>query len=802
MSGNAPASGGGVSWQADIPGLSSLILNLGAAGLKSFAQAGVDVHTVVCMGGLAVQCQASTAYRKELNQYRQEQRKQSQWVYKVVEIGAGTNFVADTLLKKRAGENVIALMSSILTVMSDTACDNVVLKLFEASATSLDCTPGLGQLRCFRETLMPLVRKSFFKERVFQYHQFVRQLLVQEKPMSNMRSAYEGVPDVATAVEVILSLTALMQGGPHIVFEYHGLSGAGWVLAYARHVLELPTCILASASSSVPISGNYKTARVFVYIFESEGRKCQLLIEGRPERLFQAINSIEGYGQHGWVINFDNLHLLDSVLPSSDPTRQDISWMARSLVNDYLAQLCKHLNPLDTGTHSSNFGLTNYPTYCLPSLSTKAQNILSSFGFEALPSVEQNSGLWHLYIQSHGPPSDILLCMVECACWLAFTDWFQQTRTLSLNFLENHSPSRKCLVFEMPLLEAIDRGNPSYWSGKKWLSIRDEDVCKATMDIILGGREGSDHYPNEYDNSDVLAFEHRGYVFVQNAALRQRLDFDACFLSVISGAIIAERERRPSMYSITERKWQSKLLMAAGRDRKGEFHHNSNSVPAELKHPSITIRSPQESAYQPKDSFRGICITTRVDTRTGTLDVGLHQNVLYHNDVYPVPGPGSSSKALRQLLVTEPCEHKYDNELPTENEIYGPRIRSDPPTQRIELGLFIAGSLEEHESAVWLQSVDQNPCGQWLAYQTSDRNDILTIIQRGCCLPCVRVRIEKAWEFLSHLRKDSTQSLDTSHGFTTVCVVHGRLAGEPMELASSERTATRPRGFRSDWGRQ
>lgn len=205
-SSNALSAGGGrgVGWQVDLPSLSSLVLNLGVSGLKRFAEAGVDFHTILCMGEIAEKCPASNEYRKELAVCRQAQRKEAQWLYKLVEIGAATNFVADELLKKRAGENVVALMSAILPVMSETSCDNLLLKLFEACKTPLDKTPGFGQLRAFRESLTPLARKTQFKDKAFQYHVLSRQLLQADASNVNT-SAYESIPSEETATQVILA---------------------------------------------------------------------------------------------------------------------------------------------------------------------------------------------------------------------------------------------------------------------------------------------------------------------------------------------------------------------------------------------------------------------------------------------------------------------------------------------------------------------------------------------------------------------------------------------------------------------
>ncbi len=74
----AAAGGGGVSWQADIPGLASLALTMGRSGLKKLAQAGVDFHTIVCFSEIAEKCPASIEYRIEISECREAQRRETQ----------------------------------------------------------------------------------------------------------------------------------------------------------------------------------------------------------------------------------------------------------------------------------------------------------------------------------------------------------------------------------------------------------------------------------------------------------------------------------------------------------------------------------------------------------------------------------------------------------------------------------------------------------------------------------------------------------------------------------------------------
>ena len=776
MSGST--GGGGVGWQVDLPGLSSLVLSLGSAGLKRFAEAGVDLHTVMCMGEIATTCQASNHYRKDLSLYREEQRKEAQWLYRVVEIGASTNFIADTLLKKRAGENVIALMSSILTVMSETACDNLLLKLFEASATPLDLTPGFGQLRCFRETLMPLARKTLFKDRVFHYHVFARQLHGGQAHAGES-FAYESIPDVTTAVQVILSLTKLMQGGTDVIFEYHGLKGAGWVIAYARHVLDLPICILESPLSAVPISGDYRNAKVFVHLFEKDC-KCQLRIQGKVQDVL-VTRSIETYGQQGWVIDVTRNNVLDSCIPYADPMRKGTSLIASSLASKYTRVLSECFSPPGKRNLYSSLGLINYTEYCLPSIRKKAQKILTLLGFDSVEAEliepEQyirvcgsepylaagqmwiQSGLGHIVVERasgqiqagevvQGTRLDDtavkyvsrLLRLVEAACWLSFTDWDHHVRLLSLSFLESRDAWKSCLHFERPLLEIVNKSGGAIDFERPSISV--EDLGKASVDITIGDRESwtGDFREVKLPNDMLLAFEHYGLVFVQNTALRQDMTLDACFLHIIPGAILANGENYTKLYSYSDQLEAQRLQTS-----------------------SVAATTPQESLYKPIDNFQGLSVTTRGNR--SERDFSLQQTVLVQNKIYPVPSPGSTSRALRELFVTEACEHQYNEELSVNNYTHVQRNTVGPPTNIIKQGLYLAGSTDQRENELWLQSVDRNPLGQWLAYQTNHRAEFLTILQRDCCLACICSRVEELWKW-------------PNHGIRTTRIIHGRLAEE------------------------
>ncbi|KAL8851841.1 MAG: hypothetical protein Q9221_003267 [Calogaya cf. arnoldii] len=245
-------SNAALGWQVDVPGLSSLVLNMGAAGLKKFAQAGVDVHTSLCMREIAETCPACPEYRREINNCRQQQRKQSIWLYKAVEIGTASNFINDELIKKRAGENILALMSTVLTVLSEDDCDIFILKLFEACKVNAEKTPGFGQLKAFRDTVLPLARRTAFKDKMYQYQILLGRLQSSNPNEVNLLS---GIPSVDTLVQMVILFGRLLEDSTYMLV-FHGWQGASWVIAYARHVLGLPVYVLRTPHDPVPINGH------------------------------------------------------------------------------------------------------------------------------------------------------------------------------------------------------------------------------------------------------------------------------------------------------------------------------------------------------------------------------------------------------------------------------------------------------------------------------------------------------------------------------------------------------------------
>ena len=304
--GNAIGSQGGrdgVGWQVDIPGMITMLTRLGSSGLKRIAESGVAVHTILCMSQIAERCPISNDFRKDLHQSRHKQRKEYRIYYKLVEIGGRTNFISDEMLEKRPGENCIGLLASLVPVMSGDACDDILLSLFEKSGAPPDDIPGLGQLRTIREALTPLARKTYFSGRVNLYYHFISNFLNIPKDQRK-RMNESALPDAETATRIILSLYKISQEEPGMILEYYGFWGASWVIAYARDVLGLVVCVLKSPSESVPISGDYQTASVFVHIYKYRA-KYQLRRQGEIQESFVP-SEIGKRGRGAWLINVDD----------------------------------------------------------------------------------------------------------------------------------------------------------------------------------------------------------------------------------------------------------------------------------------------------------------------------------------------------------------------------------------------------------------------------------------------------------------------------------------------------------------
>ncbi|KAL4917858.1 hypothetical protein BDW62DRAFT_182970, partial [Aspergillus aurantiobrunneus] len=381
-------------WQIDIPGLTQLVFSAGAHGLKQLALAGVDPHTIGCMLMIAEYTPASQAFRTKLSQAREQQRQDRIWLYKLVEIGTCTNFLADQMLKTRAGENVVALMSAVATVMDDQCCTAVLLALFEAANVSLDNTPGIAQLRNIRSSLVSLAGKTGFAEKTLQYHYFFLALLnKKDGPLAaggSKISPYEGLPDAKDIPKKIQLMHKLIRSDEqrcHV--RYRGLRGAAWMATYSSFILGLGTCAVRADGTPVPMTSSYEEARVIFEIAAPESTSG-LYVEGDLQDLISleagAVSISSGWRIDCSLVDFANLHHPD--LRTSQPVAfARVSTYAAIVALNLTSALCSAYN---MGASDSTWYCCKFPASpgflssalaALPEIQARALRILKILGF-------------------------------------------------------------------------------------------------------------------------------------------------------------------------------------------------------------------------------------------------------------------------------------------------------------------------------------------------------------------------------------------------------------------------------------
>lgn len=258
------AASSNVSWQVDIPNLANLLVRIGAEGLKKLQSCGLDIHTVGCLLALGEITPASVTFRTELQRARQDERSQRWWFYNVVEYGSGTNFAVDVLLKTRAGENVLALLSAIVSVLEDEAAE-VLSLLFEKLNMPPHSTPSISQLESLRSICLPLARKLEFKDRLAEAHQH----LLHEFEVTTLGffNASEAVPDSETMAELVKKLKdiSMQRNQQTLKLFFYGTRGAAWLAVYASKVLDLALCFMRKDGTPCQMGSSYGSAHVVLF---------------------------------------------------------------------------------------------------------------------------------------------------------------------------------------------------------------------------------------------------------------------------------------------------------------------------------------------------------------------------------------------------------------------------------------------------------------------------------------------------------------------------------------------------------
>lgn len=374
------------SLQVDLPGLSQLILNVGSHGLKQLAMAGVDIHSIGCMLMIAEYTPASPEFRKKINLARNAQRSERLWLYKVVEIGASTNFLADQLLKTRGGENVLALMAATVPVMDEETCTTALVALFEGAKVSLDNIPGLSQLRSLRTDLAPLSRRVGFGEKVLNYHKFLWSLCHDQHPATMPKDGpYSAIPLAADIASIIRMLHRIVCTEEPYIFICWGFRGAAWITAYASEVLGLKVCAVQNDKTPIPVTGAYEDAKILIELSSTQN-KCGLYLKKNLEEQFE-LSRENVDDRRGWSVDCAVVHFLEyrhSKIGASDSLKRLSAFTAIETLNKVSALSSSISAWTENRMVFQNANMTGFVTYAESELrhtQARSLRILRQLGF-------------------------------------------------------------------------------------------------------------------------------------------------------------------------------------------------------------------------------------------------------------------------------------------------------------------------------------------------------------------------------------------------------------------------------------
>ncbi|KAL8800584.1 MAG: hypothetical protein Q9182_005095 [Xanthomendoza sp. 2 TL-2023] len=669
----------------------------------------------------------------------------------------------------RAGENMLALMSTVLPLLDKEDSDIFLSKLFESCNVSADRTPGFDQLKQFCDTVLPLARKMAFKDHVYKYS-MVHCRLQADRTLFKL----------------------LTQRDSTDVLSYHGWQGAAWVIAYARHVLGLPVCVMRTTQDLVPFSGDSRSWKVFVYASETPPM-CQLLTKDdsggsiNPKAQGE-LTSDRWMIELGDIVNLRALHLqtgadLDHALVEF--TRSLAVMFIRQFVDGaqktYLQRRNYRALPMRT-----------YTQYCLPQIEDRGLEILETMGFARGSGFNAQEHTWTDLLQVHygGQAAiNIVPCrkllgtslaeessvpgmdanhqrvqfsaegkrvvyfttmVAEMASLLAFFNWDDKLRLVSTRSLETRlkndidnrweeKPFKRSLALSKNnTFNDWDVNGPGFVQG----------LCRDLLNLVTG------YDPATPELANSIALEHQGIVLASAAAGCYSIDFEAVFFNFEAGHISIDGARRPRIAGATLDQSQVDPLHMGLLDYTAMDEHPRNAFP------NIGVAS---EAWLEDES---IVVLTRTSLQESVIDV---------------KEPTLSEDSLVHAFVTEPCRHSYHTAVLRELSEYEivrwgldlgrgrerePSHTFDDPEDR---------TLEPRDAILdgFLQAVDQNPIGQWLSvrgdtmHKDQDKAKYSSVLQRNMCINC-------AIKLVKNRYKENCFYMFEQHWY----IIPAKLAGE------------------------
>ncbi|KAG4428907.1 hypothetical protein IFR05_015610 [Cadophora sp. M221] len=246
-------------------------------------------------------------YRQELNNQRSLQRIERKWFFTMVEVGAASNFLADELLKTRAGENVLALLSALIPHLEESAFPQVLMETFEHFGIPAESTPGMGQLSKVRAALAAYASRMDFKDRVLLSHKLFSSLNT-----SFGRDPTVSVPPPRILPKAISMLYKVAISDQHIL-HVSGFQGAAWIATYATHILGLGACVVLGGGEILSMTASYEDSKVIFFI-GSVKKEITLWREREIEELISMDEPDQAASN--WLVSCDRVSYLQYHCPN------------------------------------------------------------------------------------------------------------------------------------------------------------------------------------------------------------------------------------------------------------------------------------------------------------------------------------------------------------------------------------------------------------------------------------------------------------------------------------------------------
>ena len=737
------------SWQVDIPSLSQLVLGAGAHGLKQLTQAGVDIHTVGCMLAVGEHVPASHDFRASLHIQRGKQRNERQWLFNLVEIGAGSSFLVDYLLKTRAGENVLALLVATAPLMSPESCSTVLSALFENAAVSSDNTPGLGQFRKLRDALVSFARCAGFQERVMQYHCLFERILRPQPATVAMRlpeyrSPFNAIPDTHTLSRIIQFCHKIATSEDITVLIFTGFRGSGWIAAYTTCILGFSVCAIDGAGAQIPISANYGQAKVILELAEEQST-CELRVQGELSDLVH-IKPLARDFRNAWSISCAELSFVDHNLPNLTDS------LHFTTISEIAAATTLNEVALWTQTLGASNRLPRFQTYFMsvcPLIQERSLNILSLLGFQVKQRRQyqfgSNQQCNSIYTDAHWADTqenllyhvpdraryiEVLERAILFASHMAFTDWNTRLQTMSASYFNGYLTSH---------FEPLSRAKPHRYD-----RFDDDEKLEQVLIVCTDTYHEQKLRPESLSTDSWIGLGLDGVVVL-------RTSFTSHSITKLHGRILSFS---PGYLSF-EGQRKTYVDMWKGESWCEPIRNTNQDVQP------MNIAPTLQSRFLFPEKRESSTIRVRLD-------------ILHGSDLFTTTDPDKGDVSIRSLLVAKTCGHPHDTLLRNSDSLH-----IDDLPVKLFPGLTILNRGREGKKTVdrapgtlyiYYQQVEKNDLGQWLACQASlmDSKSTIYILQENSCLLCILKRLvkraKKTW---------TPEDYDTK----SICIIAGKIDG-------------------------